>query len=75
MIIEGVPTEYCEGCSKLNEKNLCTVYNNPYKYMLWVTDSSIRTGCGFNYPNLFKKGLVEDRRGSKRIKFLYKRPT
>ena len=73
MTIGGVPTEYCEGCSKINDKNLCTVYNNPIKHMSWVTDHSIRTGCGFNYPNLFKKGLVEDRRESRRVTFEYKR--
>jgi hypothetical protein len=73
MTIGGTPTEFCEGCNKINDKNLCIVYNKPEEHMSWVTDSSIRTGCGFNYPNLFKKGLVEDRRGSDRMRFVYKR--
>lgn len=32
--------EHCDGCSKKNEENICTVYHNPA--------SVCRLGCGFS---------------------------
>ncbi|NJL59973.1 MAG: hypothetical protein HC887_10355 [Desulfobacteraceae bacterium] len=29
-------TQYCDGCSKINASNDCTVYPNPAKLMRWV---------------------------------------
>ncbi len=68
MTIQGKPTEHCVGCVKINDQNLCIVYKHPEEYMRWVKDPSSKKKCGFNYANLFRRGLVYDRRQTVRLK-------
>ncbi len=41
-------TPHCEGCTKINANNDCTVYPNPALMMRWVDDKKIKFGCAFN---------------------------
>jgi hypothetical protein len=41
-------TIHCEGCSKINANNDCSVYPNPAFMMRWVDDRKIKVGCSFN---------------------------
>ncbi|HAO19735.1 MAG TPA: hypothetical protein DCQ37_04115 [Desulfobacteraceae bacterium] len=53
-------TPHCEGCSKINANNDCTVYPNPAKLMRWVDNKQIQFGCSFNSGKfLEKKGGTE----------------
>ncbi len=48
-------TQYCDGCSKINASNDCTVYPNPAKLMRWVDDKKIQFGCSFNSGKYLEK--------------------
>uniref|UniRef100_A0A7C4RUJ3 Uncharacterized protein n=1 Tax=Desulfatirhabdium butyrativorans TaxID=340467 RepID=A0A7C4RUJ3_9BACT len=44
----GNITPHCQGCSKIDENENCTVYSNPAYMMRWVDNRSIKVGCSFN---------------------------
>ncbi len=59
---QGQLTEHCEGCEKI-VSNRCSIYINPEAQMRWVNNPKEGgVGCGFNIPNLIKRGILEDRR-------------
>ena len=62
---------HCEGCEKIFEDKFCSVYISPMKQMRWVDNPQEGgVGCGFNVPNLIKRGVLEDRRkgGDRRVR-------